>query len=110
MARGMKDSGPPRTDSATARILQLLPSAPVLTSTTVRRLLGVSVNAAVDALEELAAADVLSSRSISRGARAYLADDLLDLVTVAERRLASTRFDTRESPLVRPVPARPPRS
>ena len=36
--------------------------------------------------------------------------DLLDLVTVAERRLASTRFDTRESPPVRPVPARPPRS
>lgn len=110
MARGVKDSGPPRTDSATARILQLLPSAPVLTSTTVRRLLGVSVNAVVDALEELAAADVLSSRSVSRGARAYLADDLLDLVTVAERRLASTRFDTRESPPVRPVPARPPRS
>lgn len=100
----------PRADSATARILQLLPSAPVLTSTTVKRLLGVSPNAAVDALEELATADVLSPRTVARGAKAYLADDLLNLVTVAERRLASTRFDTRESPPVRPVPAAPPAS
>lgn len=105
--QGLREA--PRADSATARILQMLPSAPVLTSTTVRRLLGVSINAAVDALEELMAAGVLSSRSIARGAKAYLADDLLDLATVAERRLASTRFDTRESPPARPVPARPPR-
>jgi len=96
-----------RSDSTTAHILDALPSAPVLTVRTTAALFDVSTKAAATALEELSAADILSTRSIGRGARAYLADDLLDLITVAERRLASTRFDTRESSPVRPVPARP---
>ena len=69
----------------------------------------VSQKSALTALEELRRAGILSTRAIGRGTRAYLADDLLDLITVAERRLASTRFDTRESPPIRPVPARPTR-
>lgn len=96
-----------RSDSATARILDTLTAAPVLTTSTVAELFGVSSKAAFTALEELRAADILSTRSIGRGARAYLADDLLDLITVAERRLASTRFDTLQSPPIRVVPARP---
>ena len=96
-----------RSDSTTAHILDTLPSAPVLTVRTTAALFDVSTKAAATALEELSAADILSTRSIGRGARAYLADDLLDLITVAERRLASTRFDTRGSSPVRPVPARP---
>lgn len=96
-----------RSDSTTAHILDALPSAPVLTVRTTANLFDVSPKAASAALDELAAAEILSTRSIARGARAFVADDLLDLITVAERRLASTRFDTRESPPVRPVPARP---
>lgn len=99
-----------RSDSTTAHILDALPSAPVLTVKTVAALFDVSGKAAAAALDELENADILSTRSIGRGARAYLADDLLDLITVAERRLASTRFDTRESAPNRPVPARPQRS
>lgn len=98
-----------RSDSTTAHILDALPSAPVLTVKTVAALFDVSVKAASTALEELSAADILSTRAIARGARAYLADDLLEIITIAERRLASTRFDTRESAPVRPVPARPQR-
>lgn len=41
------------------------------------------------------------------GVRCNQARDVLDLVTVTERRLASTKFDTRTSPPARPVPARP---
>ncbi len=96
-----------RSDSTTAHILDVLASAPVLTAKTTAALFDVSLKAASTALDELAAADILSTRSIGRGARAFVADDLLDLITVAERRLASTRFDTRESAPVRPVPARP---
>lgn len=96
-----------RSDSATARILEVLTAAPVLTAHTVAELFDVSSKSALTALDELRAADILSTRSIGRGARAYLADDLLDLLTLAERRLASTRFDTRLSPPNRTVPARP---
>jgi len=35
----------------------------------------------------------------------YQCDDVLDLVTLAERRLASTRFDTRVNAPTKPVPA-----
>ncbi len=97
----------PRSDSATARILEMLPAAPVLTSRTVQVMLDVSPKAALDALDELHHADILATKRIARGATAYLADELLDLITYAERRLASTRFDTRISPPIRSAPARP---
>ena len=37
----------------------------------------------------------------------YFASDVFELLTIAERRLASTRWDTREAPPNRPVPALP---
>ncbi|MFT4126070.1 MAG: hypothetical protein QM662_07545 [Gordonia sp. (in: high G+C Gram-positive bacteria)] len=97
----------PRSDSATAKTLVLAPEAPVLTARTVERTLGVSFVAARQALEELADAGVLSRTSLARNTTGYLAREILDLVTIAERRLASTRFDTRASAPNRAVPARP---
>ena len=79
----------------------------MLTVSSVRRILDVSAPAAAQALDELRDAEVLDSRKIERNATAYLATEVLDLVTLAERRLASTRFDTRESAPARPVPALP---
>lgn len=105
--RGVRQT--PRADSAVARLLDVLPEAPVLTASSVRRILGVSFPAANAALEELHEAEVLDTRKIERNTTAYLATEILDLVTVTERRLASTRFDTRESAPNRPVPARPTR-
>lgn len=98
----------PRSNSAVARLLAELPEAPVLTATTLARILGVSFPAANAALDELRQAGVLHSKSIERGTRAYVAREVLDLVTLAERELASTKFDTRISPPSRPVPVRPP--
>lgn len=94
-----------RSDSATALIVRDLPATPVLSSATVQRIHGVSHVAADRALAELVAADILHPQE-RRAARYYQARDVLDLVTVTERRLASTKFDTRTSPPNRPVPAR----
>lgn len=97
----------PRTDSAVARLIELLPEAPVVTATTLSRILDVSFPAANAALDEVRQAGILHAKSIERGATAYLAREILELITMTERALASTRFDTRASAPNRPVPARP---
>ncbi|WP_409429059.1 Fic family protein [Mycobacterium sp. SMC-11] len=99
----------PRADSATSRLLGMLSEAPMLTARTVQRLLEVSFPRARDALDELAEAGVLSRKSVDRGTTGYLANEVLDLVGLAERRMASTRFDTRMSKPNRSVPALPER-
>lgn len=103
-SRGVRDV--PRADSGVARLLTLLPEAPLLTAATVRRLLGLSSPPAHKALDELTDASILTRRSLERGTHGYFAQDVFDLLTFAERRLASTRWDTRESSPRRPVPAR----
>ncbi len=102
-AQGLRQT--PRTDSATARLLTVLPEAPVVTVRTLQRILGVSFPAASSALDELHRAGILDTGTVDRGATAYMAGELLDLVTTTERRLASTAFDTRVSAPSRPVPA-----
>lgn len=103
--QGLRET--PRADSATSRTLALLPEAAVTTAGTLKRILGVSFPAASAALDELHQAGVLQVRKIERNTNAYIANEILDLVTFTERRLASTRFDTRVSGPNRPVPAHP---
>jgi Fic family protein len=102
-------SRPPRADAAVMRLMPLLSEIPVTTVQSVQRLLRVSDPAARAALEELAEAGILSRKRVDRGTTAYLARDVFDLLTTTERRLASTRWDTRESPPRRATPARPQR-
>ncbi|MCA1676694.1 MAG: Fic family protein, partial [Actinobacteria bacterium] len=97
----------PRADSAVARLIELLPETPLVTARTVERMLAVSLPAARSALEELADAKVVNRKNIERGTTGYFARDVFELLTIAERRLASTRWDTRQSPPSRPVPALP---
>jgi hypothetical protein len=99
--------GTPRADSAVARLIEILPEAPLVTTTTVQRMLGISQPAAYKAVEELTTAGIVSRRKVNRSTVGYLAGDVFDLLTFAERRLASTRWDTRQSPPVRPAPAVP---
>lgn len=88
-----------RSDSAEARILNGLPAHPLLTTATVDRLYDVKATNAKKALESLESAGILRSKVVGRNSlKGYYADELFDLVTMAERRLASTRFDTRISP------------
>jgi hypothetical protein len=65
--------------------------------------------AARTALEELADAKIVARKNVRRGTTGYFAPDVFDLLTIAERRLASTRWDTRQSAPPRPVPALPQR-
>lgn len=97
----------PRADSAVARRLAQLPESPVMTATTLAKIFNVSFPAASAALEELRQAEILTTKSIQRGAKAYIAGEVLDLITLSERALASTQFDTSTSPPNRGVPARP---
>ena len=96
-----------RRDSAALRILEWLPGAPVLTIATASRIYGVSRTAASRGLETLRAAGILTTESIGAGRRAYTARAVLDTITWVERRLASTRFDTRVCAPARVVPAGP---
>lgn len=97
----------PRADSATARLLEKLPEAPVVTATSLARILGVSFPAASGALDELTQAGILATKAIERGATAFIAREVVDLVTYSERALASTQFDTLAARPSRPVPAKP---
>ncbi|WP_221739773.1 Fic family protein [Arachnia propionica] len=96
-----------RADSAEARVLAGLPGTPVLTIATAQQLYDISDKSAASALRELTAAGILTETGRQRGRSWFAAADVLDLVTVTERRLASTRFDTVASAPHRPVPARP---
>ncbi len=97
----------PRADAAVARLLSALPEAPLVTARTVQRLLGISHPAARKALEELAGAGILTRKQVEQNTTGYFARDVFDLLTVTERRMGSTRWDTQESPPARAVPARP---
>ncbi len=99
----------PRADSAVARLIELLPETPLVTARTVQRMLAVSPPAARTALEELADARIVTRKKVERATTGYFAWDVFDLLTIAERRLASTRWDTRQSAPSRPVLALPQR-
>jgi hypothetical protein len=87
--------------------VELLPETPLVTARTVQRMLAVSPPAARTALEELANAKIVTRKHVERGTTGYFARDVFDLRTIAERRLASTHWDTRQSAPSRPVPALP---
>lgn len=99
-----------RTDSMGWKILENLPDHPLLTGPVAAEVFGTSRTSAGKALESLVEAGVLRKKSIDRGVTGYLADEVFDLITIAERRLASTRFDTAVAPpTARAVPELPDR-
>ena len=61
------------------------------------------------ALDELCSAGILETKSISDARRAFVGPGVLDTITWAERRLASTTFDTRASAPLNGTPAAPAR-
>ena len=81
-------AGRPRTGSAAARLIALLPSLPVLSAPTARGAIGVSQQQTLAALKSLADAGVL--QQISRGTydRQFAATELFDLLTEYEARVA----------------------
>ena len=78
----------PRSDSAAARLIALLPALPVISAPTARGAIGVSQQQTLAALKSLADAGVLRQISTGTYDRQYAATDLFDLLTTYEARVA----------------------
>lgn len=92
-----------RRGSAADRIIELLPSQPVLDVRTAAVHAGVVYEAARLAMEQLRAADVVRPISSARRDRLYEAPEMFELIDGFERRLATPRAATRPA---RPAPRR----
>lgn len=98
-----------RSDAAAWAVLERLPSAPLVTASTAAALTGRSPRAIDAALAQLVNAGVLRQVGGRVRYRLYEAVGVFDLVTDAERALASPAGDTRMEAPARPVPAIPTR-
>ena len=95
----------PRSDSATAKLLAGLTQAPVMTNRTAKRVFGVSEPAASAAFAELTAAGI-TAKTRDRHTVVHHVPELLVLLDVNDRRLASPAFDTAVAQPNRPTPNR----
>ena len=96
-----------RSDSTVGLLIDVLPAAPVLPTTTAAELVGRSFQAANQAIGRLVEAGVLVQVNVGRRNRAFEAPELVDAFNAFERRLASPGGDTLVSPPARRVPRRP---
>ena len=81
-------AGRPRADSAAAKLISLLPALPVLSAPTARGAIATSQQQTLAALKSLADAGVLRQISAGTYDRQYAADELFDLVSAYETKLA----------------------
>lgn len=95
-----------RKDSATDRLIQSLPGAPIVTVASAADLIGRTFQATNGAISRLVEAGILRQINVARRNRAFEASELIGLFTDLERQLASPKGDTRRSPTTRPVPYR----
>ena len=105
-ASWIERAGRPRRDSAARRLIEALPAAPVLTTSTAAALIGRSFQATGQAIERLVAADVLAQANVGRRNRTFEAPELIEAFTALERQLASPAGGTRVSAPARRVPRR----
>ena len=98
--------GSVRRNSATDLLIEALPGCPIVTASSVARLLGRTFRPASRAVEELERVGALKQVTIGRRNRAFEAVEVIDEFTRLERQLASPEDDTRVSPPARRVPAR----
>lgn len=99
--------GPARAHSTVAELLARLGEIPVLTVELAAAHLDRSFQATNNAVARLTEIGALRQSTVGRRNRVFEAADLFELVTNAERRMASREADTRASPPVRRVPHRP---
>ena len=98
--------GPIRANSATDRILRILPGAPILTVDGAAKLIGRTFNPANEAIQRLVETGIVRQVNIGRRNRAYEAPEIIAAFTALERQLASPEGDTRTSKPARRVPKR----
>lgn len=102
----LKAVAAPRADAAVWALLPRLPAAPFVTTRTAVELTGRSNRAIDGAIDLLVQARVLKQVRGRLRDRVFEAVGVFDLVTDAERALASPDRDTKVSKPVRPVPQR----
>ncbi|MFZ0574906.1 MAG: Fic family protein [Candidatus Cybelea sp.] len=94
-----------RSNSAVERLIVLLPGAPLITSTGVAKLLDITLPPALQAIERLVDAGILSPTKVGRKrGQVYEAREIIDTFTALERQLASPAGDTQIEEPVRDVP------
>lgn len=98
---------PIRANSATDRILRVLPGAPVLTTDSAAKLLDRTFNPANEAIHRLVEAGILRQVNVGKRNRAYEAPEVIAAFIALERQLASPEGDIRTSQPARRVPRRP---
>ena len=88
-----------RRNSLEATLLSELPGHPIVTIASLQRLYGVGRTVAQNAVDNLTSAGILRTKTIgAHGQKGYYADDALELITFADRKLASSQFDTTIAP------------
>ena len=97
-------AGHPRRDSAARLLIEKLPAAPMLTTSTAATLIDRSFQAASQAMDRLVRTGVLRQVSVGRRHRAFEASELIEAFTALERQLARPGGDTRASAPARHVP------
>ena len=97
-------AGHPRRDSAARLLIEKLPAAPMLTTSTAATLIDRSFQAASQAMDRLVRTGVLRQVGVGRRHRVFEASELIEAFTALERQLASPGGDTRSSAPARHVP------
>ncbi len=98
-----------RSDASVFGLIDRLPSTPIVTGRSVEKALGISFQAANNALGELEKTRILTRTRIGRRNRAFEAREIVDAFTDLERQMASIDGDTKVSDPVRDVPQTPAR-
>lgn len=107
-AKWLASVGHVRSNSAVERLITILPGAPLVTSTGVAKLLDITLPPALQAIERLVEAGVLSPTKVGRKrGQVYEAREVIDTFTALERQLASPAGDTQIEEPVRDVPKLP---
>ncbi len=106
-AEWLERAGPARGGSALRLLIDALPEAPVLTTSVAADLIGRSLRATTQAMDQLVRAGILVQITVGRRNRAFEAPELIEAFTAFERGLASPEGDTTIADPSRPVPQRP---
>ena len=106
-AEWLERAGPARRDSALRLLIDTLPEAPVLTTSVAADLIGRSLRATTQAMDQLVRAGILVQITVGRRNRAFEAPELIEAFTAFERGLASPEGNTAIADPSRPVPQRP---
>ena len=106
-AEWLERVGPARRDSALRLLIDALSEAPVLTTSVVAELIGRSLRATGQAMDQLVREGILVQITVGRRNRAFEAPQLIEAFTAFERGLASPEGDTAIADPFRPVPPRP---